>query len=176
MPYRSEKCSWLSLWWFPPRFTLVFGHWTLGVVPDTILKCFHLGNPMSLGDLLGFLLRGNAIISFEACTSLAILFPSSFPRHVSLLDLFSIIRVRFFSDGLLLLGCLLILKSKDWASDWNLWACGWHLISSESVLCRVIWLGCFLRKLQWGGQHLLVLALGWSDFRHKNPPILLMEN
>lgn len=60
-------------------FILVFGHWTLGVVPDTILNCFHLGNPMSLGDLLGFFLRGNAIISFEACTSLAILFPSSFP-------------------------------------------------------------------------------------------------
>ena len=73
-------------------------------------------------------------------------------------------------------GCLLIFKSKDWASDWNLWACAWHLISSESVLRRVIWLGCFLRKLQSGGQHLLVIAFGWSGFRHKNPPILLMED
>ena len=49
------------------------------------------------------------------------------------------------------------------------------MISSESVLHRVIWLGCFLRKLQSGGQHLLVLAFGWSGFRHKNPPYFLLS-
>ena len=70
-------------------FILVFGHWTLGVVPDITLKMFSTSSSiLRFSEISSALfLRGNAVISFEAFASLSFYLQDLFP-HISLLDLF----------------------------------------------------------------------------------------
>ena len=78
-------------------FILVFGHWTLGVVPDIILKMFSTSlSILHFSEISSALfLRRNAIISFEAFASLSFYFQDLFPPCISP-RFVSIIRVRFF--------------------------------------------------------------------------------
>lgn len=79
-------------------FILVFGHWTLGVVPDIILKMFSTSSLSILRFLeisSALFLRRNAIISFEAFASLSFYFQDLFPQCISP-RFVSIIRGRFF--------------------------------------------------------------------------------